>query len=224
VNDHEQEVAETAPAREACGLPRDGFVFACFNANYKIDPGIFDVWVRILARVPGSVLWLLETSPASEQNLRREAASRGLDPARLAFAKPIAKPEHLARHRWAGLFLDTPLCNAHTTASDALWAGLPVLTCPGESFASRVAASLLAAVGLPELIVADLAAYEEQAVRLALCADELLRVRERLQANRRTTPLFDTPGFVRAIEAAYSRMWEIHCAGEAPRSFAVDHG
>ena len=222
VNDHQQAVAETLPTREACGLPPEGFVFACFNANYKIEPRIFDVWMRILTRVPGSVLWLLETSPASEANLRREAASRSVEASRLVFAKLIGKPEHLARHALAGLFLDTPLCNAHTTASDALWAGLPVLTCPGEGFASRVAASLLMAVGLPGLIAPDLAAYEERAVELALEPQDRRQVREALAANRWTMSLFDTPRFVLGLERAYSKMWELHRAGEAPRSFAAD--
>lgn len=221
VNDHEQEIAATIPRRQACGLPADGFVFACFNANYKIEPGIFDVWMRVLGRVPASVLWLLETSPASESNLRREAAARGVDPSRLVFARLVAKPDHLARHACADLFLDTPLCNAHTTASDALWAGLPVLTCPGQTFASRVAASLLTAVGLAELVVPDLSAYEETAVRLALQPEDLRHVRASLAVNRTTEPLFDTRRFVRGLERAYLTMWERHRAGQAPRSFDV---
>ena len=224
VNDHEQAIAETPPPPQACGLPAEGFVFACFNANYKIDPGIFDVWMRVLRRVPGSVLWLFGSSPASRDNLGREAAARGVEPGRLVFAPLLEKPAHLARQRHAGLFLDTPLCNAHTTASDALWAGLPLLSCPGRTFASRVAASLLTAVGLPELIVPDLQAYEERAVDLALRPRELGRLREGLVANRARLPLFDTPRFVAGLERAYARMWELSRDGGPPCSFSVEAG
>jgi len=221
INDHEQPIAGARVSRADCGLPVDGFVFCCFNAPYKIDPAIFDVWMRVLRRVPGSVLWLLETQPLCAENLRREAEARGVAGSRLVFARLAPKPEHLDRHRLAGLFLDTPLCNAHTTASDALWAGVPVLTCPGQTFASRVAASLLSAVRLPELIVPGLAEYEERAVRLATRPEELAPLRERLVRTRHETPLFDTPRFVRGLERAYETMLEIHDAGEPPRGFDV---
>jgi protein O-GlcNAc transferase len=221
INDHEQPVAEARISRAECGLPEDGFVFCCFNAPYKIDPGIFDVWMRILSRVPGSVLWLLETTPLCAQNLRREAEARGVGGERLVFARLAGKPEHLARHRLAGLFLDTTLCNAHTTASDALWAGVPVLTCPGRTFATRVAQSLLSAVGLPELVARSLGEYEELAVRLGMESGALGALRERLALTRRESPLFDTPHFVRGLERAYERMTAIRAAGEAPRSFDV---
>jgi predicted O-linked N-acetylglucosamine transferase (SPINDLY family) len=221
VNDHQQPIATTAFTRSGQGLPQRGFVFCCFNNSYKIEPGIFDVWMRVLARVPGSVLWLLSTGAALEQNLRREAETRGVAGERLVFARPLPKAEHLARHRLADLFLDTYVYNAHTTASDALWAGVPLLTCMGETFASRVAASLLTAVGVPELIVANLEEYERRAVRLAEHPEELRPLRERLAANRTTWPLFDTPRFARNLERAYRAMWQLHAAGRPPELIVV---
>ncbi len=221
LNDDRQEVASQTPTRAECGLPATGFVFACFNASYKIDPEIFGAWMRILSRVSGSALWLPETAPAAP-NLRREAAARGVAPDRLVFAPLVDKPLHLARHRLAGLFLDTPLCNAHTTASDALWAGLPVLTTAGRTFASRVAASLLTAVGLPELIAPGLDAYVETAVRLASAPAALKTLATRLREDPARRPLFDTARTVGQLEAAYARMWERFRQGEAPAAFAVD--
>jgi predicted O-linked N-acetylglucosamine transferase (SPINDLY family) len=221
VNDREQPIAPDRPSRAACGLPEEGFVFSCFNASYKIGPEVFDVWTRVLRRVPGSVLWLLETSPECSANLRREAEARGVAASRLVFAPLRPKPEHLARHALAGLFLDTTTCNAHTTASDALWAGVPVLTAPGHTFASRVAASLLTAVGLPELVMPDLGAYEERAVRLATRPEELAALTARLARNRLQAPLFDTKRFVRGLEAAYETMLRIRDEGGTPRGFDV---
>jgi protein O-GlcNAc transferase len=221
LNDDRQEIAGAAPARAECGLPEDAFVFACFNANYKIEPDVFGDWMRVLARVPGSVLWLLATAPATAANLRREAAARGVAPTRLVFAAMTDKPRHLARHRLAQLFLDTPFCNAHTTASDALWAGLPVLTRAGEAFASRVAASLLATVGLPELVARDREAYVETAVRLATDAPALSALTTRLRADPARLPLFDTARTVRALERAYAAMWDRHLRGEPPAGLDV---
>ncbi|MET0551437.1 MAG: tetratricopeptide repeat protein [Vicinamibacteria bacterium] len=221
LNDGRQEIASEAPGRGEFGLPDDAFVFACFNASYKIEPEVFDDWMRVLARVPRSVLWLLATAPATGVNLRREAAACGVDPSRLVFAAMTDKPRHLARHRLAQLFLDTPLCNAHTTASDALWAGLPVLTRPGESFASRVGASLLAAAGLPELSVRDRAEYVETAVRLAEDARALAALTARLRADPGRLPLFDTARTVRALERAYATMWDRHLRGEPAGGFDV---
>ena len=168
VNDSKRKIAEDTPARQAVGLPERGFVFCCFNNNYKITPRIFDCWMRILERVEGSALWLLEDNAAAASNLRKEAAARRIEPDRLVFAKRVPLGEHLARHRLADLFLDTFPFNAHTTASDALWTGLPVLTCLGETFAGRVAASLLNAIGLPELISTTLEAYEHMAIDFAV--------------------------------------------------------
>ena len=166
-----------------------GFVFCCFNGNYKIMPHVFDCWMRILKQVEGSVLWLLEDNVAAANNLRREAVARGVDAKRLVFAKHLPRSEHLARHRLADLFLDTLPVNAHTTASDALWAGLPVLTCLGETFAGRVAASLLNAVGLPELITTNIESYERMAIDLATHPEKLATIKCRLADNRLTTPI-----------------------------------
>ena len=173
VNDSKRRIAAHTPRRIDVGLPEPGFVFCCFNNCYKFTPRLFDIWMRLLAKTGGSVLWLLEDNPAAMRNLRREAAERDIDPRRLIFARRVKLDEHLARHRLADLFLDTLPCNAHTTASDALWAGLPVLTQLGDTFAGRVAASLLAAVGLPELITRSREEYEELALKLARQAAEL---------------------------------------------------
>jgi predicted O-linked N-acetylglucosamine transferase (SPINDLY family) len=194
--------------RSDCLLPEEGFIFCCFNNNYKILPEVFDVWMRLLKRVEGSVLWLLEDNPTAASNLRKEAVRRGVSEARLIFAPRLPLSEHLARHRLADLFLDTLPCNAHTTASDALWAGLPVLTCVGEAFASRVAASLLTAIRLPELITESLDAYEALALEIAFNPQKLADIRQKLQNNRLTTPLFDTELFTKHIEAAYTAMYE----------------
>jgi predicted O-linked N-acetylglucosamine transferase (SPINDLY family) len=174
-NDSGRPIAEATPTRAQCGLPEDGFVFCSFNNSYKITPAFFDVWMRLLSAVPGSVLWLLEANALVRDNLRNEARLRGVDPDRLVFAPKRPSAEHLARHRLADLFLDTLPYNAHTTASDALWAGLPVLTCVGETFAGRVAASLLRTVGLPELATASLEDYESLARKLALEESGLLQ-------------------------------------------------
>ena len=184
VNDRKRTIASRTPTREELGLPAQGFVFCCFNNNWKITPAVFDVWMRLLKAVEGSVLWLFRDNRDAETNLRKEAAARGIDPTRLVFADRLPLDDHLARHRLADLFLDTLPYNAHTTASDALWAGLPVLTCRGKTFAGRVAASLLTAVGLPELLTDSLEEYEALALRLA--TDPLLRsgLRERLRKNR----------------------------------------
>lgn len=213
-NDDRQEIATEAPTREACGLPERGVVLACFNKHNKIERDVFALWMRVLAAVPESVLWLL--GGPGETRLKAEAAARGIDPGRLRFAGKLPKPQHLARHRHADLFLDTRTYNAHTTASDALWAGVPVLTCPGDAFAGRVAASLLQAVGLSELVTPSLAAYEEAAIRLARDKARLADLRARLVANLRRTPLFDTEGFARSLEAACLAMHERRVAGLPP--------
>jgi protein O-GlcNAc transferase len=205
-NDRRRRIAERTPTRAECGLPETGFVFASFNNSYKITPPLFDIWCRLLRAVPGSVLWLLHDNEWAAANLRREAASRGVAPGRLIFAPRMKLPEHLARHRRADLFLDTLPINAHTTASDALWAGLPIVTCAGETFVSRVAGSLLHAVGLPELVTHDLAAYESLALRLAGDPAALAAIKARLAANRATAPLFDSERYCRGIEAAYLDM------------------
>jgi predicted O-linked N-acetylglucosamine transferase (SPINDLY family) len=220
VNDSRREIAET-PTRRDAGLPQGGFVFCCFNAAWKITPMMFDIWMRLLLQVPGSLLWLLADNEAAQSNLRAAAAAKGVDPERLVFAPRVPAPEHLARHRLADLFLDTLPYNAHTTASDALWAGLPLLTCCGDQFDGRVAASLLRAVDLPDLIAPDLHAYAEMAGALARDASRLADVRARLAENRPVSVLFDTDGFRKDIEAAYLRMIEISRAGGKPESFVL---
>jgi predicted O-linked N-acetylglucosamine transferase (SPINDLY family) len=202
-------------------LPEKGFVFCCFNNNYKITPEMFGVWMRLLIGVPGSVLWLLEGNRWSPDNLRREAEARGVAANRLVFAPRSPAAEHLARHRLADLFLDTLPYNAHTTASDSLWAGCPLLTIAGETFASRVAGSLLRAVGLPELVTTSTAEYEALALRLATNPAQLAELRARLAANRTTSPLFDGGRFAEGVERAYTIMWQRHVAGEKPCGFRV---
>ena len=221
VNDRHRVIAPTQFTKQALGLPQDAFVFCCFNNNYKITPDVFDSWVRILKAVDTSVLWLLEDNATAALNLQKEAALRGLDPARLVFAKRMELPEHLARHKAADLFLDTLPYNAHTTASDALWAGLPLLTCMGESFASRVAASLLNAIGLPELITQTPEGYEALAIELATKPGKLQSIKTKLAANRLSTPLFDTALFTKHIEAAYVQMYEFYQADLPPSHIQV---
>ena len=221
VNDRKRAIAPGTPVRQQHGLPAEGFVFACFNNNYKITPEVFDVWMRLLARVDGSVLWLLADNNDAVTNLRREAEARGIASERLVFAPRAPLPEHLARHRLADLFLDTLPCNAHTTASDALWAGLPVLTCLGTTFAGRVAASLLTAVGLPELVTDSLAEYEALALQLATHPVQLQHIREKLQTQRDRSALFDTPQFVAHLEQAYRQMFERHQQGLPPAAMAI---
>jgi predicted O-linked N-acetylglucosamine transferase (SPINDLY family) len=221
VDNATRRMAESTPTRGAAGLPDRGFVFCCFNNNYTIAPAVFDAWMRLLHAVEGSVLWLLRDNAAAERNLRREAAARGVDPARLVFADRVSIDEHLARHRLADLFLDTLPVNAQTTATDALWAELPLVTCRGTTFAGRVGASVLHAVGLPELVTDSLAAYEALALRLAGDAALLQSLRTRLAHNKLHGPLFDTDHFRRRLEAAFATMWERCQRGEPPRSFDV---
>jgi protein O-GlcNAc transferase len=220
-NDDKRAISERTPSRAECGLPEEGFVFCCFNNAYKITPDFFDMWMRLLRAVPGSVLWLLDDNPWAKANLAREATARGVAPERIVFAPKLPHPDHLVRHRLADLFLDTLPYNAHTTASDALWGGLPLVTCAGSTFAGRVAGSLLHAIGLPELVTGSLDEYEALALRLARDGDLLAALRARLARNKWTHPLFDTERFARNIEAAYRQMWETWRAGRPPASFCV---
>ena len=221
VNDSTRRIAGKVFTREELGLPTVGFVFCCFNNNHKITPATFDGWIRILKKVEGSVLWLFEDNPKAAENLRTEASELGIKADRLIFAKRMPNAEHLARHRAADLFLDTLPYNAHTTASDALWAGLPVLTCIGEAFASRVAASLLNAIQLPELITSSQEEYEALAVELATNPEKLTAIRQKLEKNRLTTPLFDTELFTRNIEKAYTAMYERYQADLLPDHIVI---
>lgn len=208
VNDRNRVIASAHRTREELGLPASGFVFCCFNNNYKITPEVMDSWVKILQAVEGSVLWLYQDNPYAVNNLKREASARGLNPERLVFASRQDPADHLARYRSADLFLDTTPCNAHTTASDALWTGLPVLTLIGESFGARVAASLVNAVGIPELIVNTKEEYEQFAIELASNPNKLQEIKLRLQNNLKDSPLFDTPVFTKHLEAAYLKAYE----------------
>ena len=211
-NDRLRVISNKIFSKKELGLPEKGFVFCCFNNNYKITPNTFDSWIRILTASEGSVLWLLEGSSAVSLNLRKEAQARGLDPNRLVFAKRVALSEHLGRHAAADLFLDTLPYNAHTTASDALWAGLPILTHIGKSFAGRVTASLLNAIELPDLITYSQEQYESTAIDLAKNPHKLKFIKDKLERNRLTTALFDSARFTKNIEAAYTHMYDRHNA------------
>jgi predicted O-linked N-acetylglucosamine transferase (SPINDLY family) len=221
-NDDKRPIGETHLTRLECGLPPHGFVFCCFNNNYKITPSVFDSWAAILGNVRDSVLWLLADNSLAVANLRKEAQGRGIDPQRLVFAERIPLAEHLARHRLADLFLDTLPYNAHTTASDALWAGLPVLTQIGPTFAGRVAASLLNAIGLPELIARSREQYESIAIELAQNRERLESIKEKLARHRLTTPLFNTRLFTRHIEAAYEAMYRRYHRGLPPDHIEIE--
>ena len=220
-NDRQRAVSPGPLTRAELGLPQDAFVFCCFNNNYKITPETFDHWMAILRAVPDGVLWLLQASEHTANNLRREASERGVSPERLYFAPKLPMDQHLARQKCADLFLDTLPYNAHTTTSDALWVGLPVLTCMGEAFASRVAASLLKAVDLPELITTDGASFEARAIALANHPQELAEIRRRLEQNRQSAPLFDIDRLARSIESAYLQVHERRQAGQPAMSIHI---
>ncbi len=220
-NDATRPIPETRTARAEFGLPNDAFVYCCFNTNYKITAHDFDRWMQALAQVDGSVLWLLRPHPLAETNLRREAANRGIAPERIVFAEKVPHHTHLARQKHADLFVDTFIYNAHTTASDALWAGLPLVTRAGEQFAARVAASLLTAIGLPELITTTEVEYEALIVALALDRDRLAAIRAKLARNRLTTPLFDTAGYTRDFERGLTAAHDRYLAGLPPADIDV---
>ena len=220
-NDRQREVSERVFTRAEMGLPEHGFVFCCFNNNYKILPATFAQWMRILQKVEGSVLWLFENCAEAIVNLRREAEKRGVHPDRLVFAKPLPPPEHLARHILADLFLDTLPYNAHTTASDALWMGLPLVTLVGATFPGRVASSLLQALDVPELVTHTAEAYEALAVELAMQPEKLKALREKILAHRQTKPLFNTEQFTRHFEQALQAMYQRHQAGLQPEAITI---
>jgi predicted O-linked N-acetylglucosamine transferase (SPINDLY family) len=221
-NDKHRAIANVTPSRPALGLEDQAFVFCCFNNTNKLTPEVFARWMRLLQQAEDSVLWLLEDNPSATRNLKREAEARGVNPGRLVFA-PRARPaEHLARHRAADLFLDTLPYGAHTTASDALWTGLPVLTCKGSTFAGRVGASLLQAAGLPELVTETPDAYEALALTLARDRDLLHALKDKLARNRDGCALFDTARFTRHFETALRLMHERQREGKAPVHLAID--
>jgi predicted O-linked N-acetylglucosamine transferase (SPINDLY family) len=224
VNDTKRAIAQEIPTRAEQGLPENVFVFCNFNQSYKITPESFAAFMRIMRQSPGSVLWLLEANPVFHENLKAEAGRQGVDGARLIFAPTIPIEEHLARMTLADLFLDTLPYNAHTTASDALWAGLPLVTCRGSAFPGRVAASLLHAVGMGELVTENPADFEALAVALAQDRTRLNALRDKLAQNRGSAPLFDTDLYRRDIETAYKTMWEQAKRGARPQAFTVEAG
>jgi predicted O-linked N-acetylglucosamine transferase (SPINDLY family) len=221
VCDSKRPVAPMSPTREQYGLPPRGFIFCCFNNSYKITPSLFDIWMRLLRALPDSTLWLARSSQPVVDNLRREAERRGVRPERLVFAPHAPYSEYLAQYQLADLFLDTLPYNAGTTANDALWMGCPLITCAGNTFVSRMAGSLLQAVGLPELITSTPGDYESLALRLAQQPQELARLRQKLATSRDSAPLFDCARFSRHLESAYQMMWETHQAGRKPASIEV---
>ena len=222
VNDSTEVDLPATPSRRQVGLPEDSFVFCSFNHHFKITAQVFEIWMRLLRSVDGSVLWLLGDNSAAENNLRKEAAAQGVDPVRLVFAPRVALEHHLARHRHAGLFLDTLPYDAHTTARDALFLGVPLITCLGKTFAGRVAASVLEAAGLPELVTGNLEEYESLALRLAREPLVLQKLREKLARNRLQCNFFDSDRYRRHIESAYTTMWQLWQDGQTPRSFSVE--
>lgn len=219
--DFRQPVAGRAWQRSDFGLPPKAVVLCSFNQPYKIDPTIFDCWMSVMARVPEAVLWLQEKNDTVTANLRREAGNRGIDPVRLVFSGSLPKDQHLARLRLADLCLDTRTYNGHTTTADALWSGVPVVTLQGTHFASRVSASILSALGLDELITHDINGYRDLVLALAIDGKSRRGLRGKIAANRRRAPLFDTPRFVRNLEAAYREIWRIQISGEQPRTIRV---
>jgi predicted O-linked N-acetylglucosamine transferase (SPINDLY family) len=221
-NDSKRRIADRLFRRDELGLPPSGFVYCCFNSTYKIMPDVFACWMRILLRVSDSVLLLYADGAQTRQNLRTQASKKGVDPDRIVFAGRLPLAEYRARYRTADLFLDTSPFNGGTTASDALWAGLPVLTCAGSTFAGRMAASLLQTIGAPELVTTTLAQYEDLAVQLAEQPARLADLRQRLARNRLTTPLFDTQTFTRHLESGYASAWQRHLAGLPPTNIRIE--
>ena len=220
-NDSNRIISDRKFTKTEVGLPEHGFIFACFNNLYKITPSTFDMWTKILNETPGSILWLFESKAVAAKNLKAEAAKRGLSLDRIIFAAPMSNSDHLARLKLADLCLDTAPYGAHTTASDALWAGLPVITLIGNSFASRVGASLLNAVGMPELITSSRADYERLAIHLANDTSKLAEIRDQLKASRSTCALFDTLSYTRDLERAFTKMIREHELGNLPTHFCI---
>ena len=219
--DNQRVISETVKSRAEYGLPEEGFVFCSFNNPVKISPREFDIWMRLLGEIEGSCLWLTGKNKWVPENLRKQAERRGIDPDRLVFTERVPMEEHLARHAHADLFLDTFNYNAHTTANEALWSGLPLVTKIGDQFAARVAASLLRAVGLPELVTQSEAEYEALALALARDPERLSALRAKLQANRLSTALFDTQTYVRNFEAGLAEAHRRRIAGEAVSNIVV---
>ena len=220
-NDDNRTISDQTITREEMGIPNCAFVFCCFNQNYKISPIEFDIWMRLLGKVEGSVLWLLKSNKWAEQNLKQQAEARGVIAERIIFAERMPQAEHLARHRLADLFLDTFNYNAHTTTSDALWAGLPVVTKMGQGFAARVAGSLLNAIGLPELVTTTKQDYEELILELATNPAKLAKVKDKLATNRLTQPLFNTELYTKHLENGYQQAYQNYFDGKSPKTIIV---
>ena len=220
-SDNRQPIDEKTPTKEECGLPEKGFVFCNFNTLYKIEPDIFRVWMSILKSIDGSVLWLLKSNDKAAKNLKLEAQKLGIDSKRLIFADIIDKPQHLARMRNADLFLDTLYCNAHTSAIDSLWAGLPLITLPGKTYSARAASSIVKAVDLDELICDDLKAYEKLAHTLAEDSQRLDKIRDKLLSNKNSYPLFDTKKYVLNLEKACFDMYDAFLRDDKPEYIRV---
>jgi len=220
--DNLREISGRAMSRTEFGLPEDGFVFCCFNANYKITPTEFDIWARILLQVPNSVLWLRKPNKWAESNLIKEAAKRGVDAKRIIFADKVNISDHLARHKLADLFLDTFNMNAHATAIDALWAGLPIVSKLGEGFCARAGVSYLRALDLPELVAESESDYEALILDLALNPDRLNAIRDKLNRNRLTAPLFNTECYVRDFEAGLEKAYNLYFEGKEPEHISAE--
>ena len=219
--DNNREISTRPMTRQEMGLPEDRFVFCCFNNNNKISPREFDIWMRLLHKIEGSVLWLKKPNQWAKSNLQKEAKQRGIDPSRLVFADKVTKEDHLARHKLADLFLDTFNFNAHSTACDALWAGLPLITKKGEQFVARCAASMLNAIGLPELIVKTEDDYEALALELATNRPLLISITEKLAKNKMTTPLFDTETYTQHLEKAFEQAYTHYYNDMSPEDIWV---
>jgi predicted O-linked N-acetylglucosamine transferase (SPINDLY family) len=214
--DRTRQISDKSITRQEYNLPEDSFVFCCFNNSFKITPKEFDIWMRLLSKIDGSVLWLLKANKSSEVNLKTEAKKRGIEPNRLIFADKMPVEEHLARQKLADLFLDTFNFNAHTTASDALWVGLPVLTKIGKGFAARVASSLLTSLEVPELITTSEKEYEALALSLAMNPEKLSLIKKKLADKRTSAPLFDTETYTKNLEKAYTQVYERYTQGLSP--------
>ncbi|MEX2298631.1 MAG: glycosyltransferase, partial [Dongiaceae bacterium] len=222
VNDDRLAISDATVTRAEAGLPDDAFIFCCFNKAFKIDAPLFDLWLTILAAAPNACLWLWSRNPHAEAAMRERACARGIDPMRLIFAGRVTLPQHLQRLRLADLALDSMPYNGHATTSNALWAGVPVVTVLGRHFASRVSASLLTAAGIPDLVTADREAYRDRAIELARDPVALGALREKLRTARHDAPFFDTGRFVRNLERAYETMWARHRSGEPPATLTIE--
>ena len=221
VRDSTQKISTKIFKRKDFGLPEKDFVFCCFNQNYKITPDMYDVWMRLLKKISGSVLWLIKNSDTGLDNLKKEAHARGVNPNRIIFAERMPVPEHLARHKLADLFIDTFPYTAHTTCSDALWADLPVLTLMGESFASRVGASLLSAIGLEELIAKTKIEYENLAIKIATNSKVLKNIKNKIKRNKFNKPLFNTKLYTSNLELAYKKIYKNYHSNLAIKNIEI---